>query len=277
MEEEFKEAYQSYLDWIQKVREHRDVNKFQQGGQVDMQQAAQQIDQQAEQLLETMPQVKDQLDKMSDEDIYRLGESYIQKMGESKDENYQTFAQYFQINPIGTTKLLIALMTKAQSEQNPNVSRSQRVARPAAERPMNVPPSAFGRKGLKIMQMNGHCPEGYEIVSYGLGGCVKCRKAKLKRLQELLVEDMKCGGKKRIKKGSNGEILLKKGGKSLTKARANALKYKGGPGDIDSTQGMKPNRKQRKMLTKKVKGGMVRNAKKITIYQQPGMIDVIHL
>ena len=107
MEEEFKEAYQSYLDWIQKVREHRDVNKFQQGGQVDMQQAAQQIDQQAEQLLETMPQVKDQLDKMSDEDIYRLGESYIQKMGESKDENYNDICNLLSPNTnFSTPKLL---------------------------------------------------------------------------------------------------------------------------------------------------------------------------
>ena len=67
----------------------------------------------------------------------------------------------------------------------------------------------------------------------------------------------------------------KNGGKTLTKAKANSLKYKGGPGDINSTQGMKPNKKQKKMLCKRI-GGMVNNAKKITIYSQPDMFDVIH-
>ena len=69
--------------------------------------------------------------------------------------------------------------------------------------------------------------------------------------------------------------MFKKGGKTLTKAKANSLKYKGGPGDINSTEGMKPNKKQRRMLCKKI-GGMVNNAKKITIYSQPGMFDVVH-
>jgi len=130
--------------------------------------------------------------------------------------------------------------------------------------PVSSPISAkFGAKLKHLSELNGHCPEGYEIRYFQLGGgiCGKC----LKKKKTTLLEDLKCGGKKRISKGANG----------LSQARANALKYKGGPGDINSTQGMKPNRKQRKMLTKKVKGGMVHNAKKITIYQQPGMIDFI--
>ena len=273
MEEEFKEAYQSYLDWIQEVKESRTTNKFQQGGQIDQQQAAQQIEEQANQMLNNMPaNIKSQIEQMEDEKLVQIGQQYIEQMAKNKDENAQTFAQYFQINPVGTSKLILALVYQAKSEQNPKSPKNQRVSRPAAG--MNVPPSAFGRKGLKIMALNGHCPEGYEVVRYGLGGCVKCRKAKLKRLQDLLVEDMKCGGKKRIKKGSDGEVLLKKGGKSLTKNKAESLKYQGGPGDINSTEGMKPNKKQKKMLSRKV-GGMVNNAKKITIYGQPGMIDFI--
>lgn len=237
--------------------------------------------------------------------------------------------------------------------------------------PLSSPISAkTGAKLNHIAYLNGHCPEGYEMQYYRVGGtvCKKCAKKK-----EALLQSMACGGKKRIKKGQGGlqfdpkrmyeiadfnkrrleemgrqrasgelyerkktldtfleqlkqnttnaakqrlnklyrplpdmqkvepqnnptleqELLsapdkaardsimrawgmFKKGGKTLTKAKANSLKYKGGPGDINSTEGMKPNKKQRRMLCKKI-GGMVNNAKKITIYQQPGMIDYVKL
>lgn len=60
----------------------------------------------------------------------------------------------------------------------------------------------------------------------------------------------------------------------LTKKNMESLKYNGGPGDIDSTQGMKPNKKQRAMLPRKHRfGSKVKNADKITIYSQPDMFE----
>lgn len=53
-----------------------------------------------------------------------------------------------------------------------------------------------------------------------------------------------------------------------------SLKYQGGPGDINSTQGIKPNRKQSKMLPRKHRfGSKVNGADKITIYEQPDMFE----
>lgn len=60
----------------------------------------------------------------------------------------------------------------------------------------------------------------------------------------------------------------------LTKKNMESLKYSGGPGDIDSTVGMKPNKQQSKMLPRKHRfGSKVKNADRITIYSQPGMFD----
>lgn len=53
-----------------------------------------------------------------------------------------------------------------------------------------------------------------------------------------------------------------------------AIQYQGGPGDINSTEGMKPNKKQSKMLPKKHRfGSKVQGADKITIYSQPDMFE----
>lgn len=68
--------------------------------------------------------------------------------------------------------------------------------------------------------------------------------------------------------------MYKKGGKTLSKSRMNTLKYSGGPGDIDSTKGMNPNKKQRKMLPKKHRfGSKVNGADMITIIGQPDMFE----
>lgn len=59
----------------------------------------------------------------------------------------------------------------------------------------------------------------------------------------------------------------------LTKKNMKSLKYQGGPGDIDSTQGMHPNATQKKMLPKKRFGSKVKGADRITIIQPVGAID----
>ncbi len=77
------------------------------------------------------------------------------------------------------------------------------------------------KKGLKISQLNGHCPEGYEIEKYLVGGCVKCKKKK----QPSFTEELKCGGKKkRFKKCEDGGDLdfLKCGGKKKSAKKCEA-------------------------------------------------------
>lgn len=73
------------------------------------------------------------------------------------------------------------------------------------------------RRGAKlnhISQLNGKCPEGYEVEKYLIGGCVKCRKGKVLSL----AEQLKCGGKKRISKKENGSVIPEvKCGKKMKK------------------------------------------------------------
>ena len=60
----------------------------------------------------------------------------------------------------------------------------------------------------------------------------------------------------------------------LTKKNIESLKCQGDSCDINSTQGIKPNNKQSKMLPKKHRfGSKVNGADKITIYEQPGMFE----
>lgn len=121
------------------------------------------------------------------------------------------------------------------------------------------------------------------------GKCKKCRRGR----NLTLADQLKCGGKKRFKKEEGGVVeedkcgkkmpkkeaggifqsFLKKGG-NLTKKKAESLKYKGGPGDIDSTTGMHPTKVQKKMMPKKHRfGSKVNGADKITIYGQPDMFE----
>lgn len=69
-----------------------------------------------------------------------------------------------------------------------------------------------------------------------------------------------------------------KPGDNLTLTAGKKLQYNGGPGDINSTDGMKPNKKQRAMLPKKNRiGGMINGAKKIKIYDFPDDWDHIFI
>lgn len=331
------------------------------------------------------------------------GQKEIKKLFVKTVKEDQKLAAMAKEDPQSTMILFAYQIYQQQSKQN-NASQNENSQEPQNVEPeeqeledMNNPPltspisAKFGSKLNHIIKLNGHCPEGYEIQYYSMGGhlCGKCRKKK-----QMLMQNMACGGKKRIKKGqagintgmlsfspdrnpqngklqnllnlrpnqqvpnqqSDGRLLdtyssrnynrrnklqeayerglidanqlnkalkasenlyesevqeyqdfpsleeirmiqdpverkrmeeefwkrhdqryqqsYKKGGKTLTKAKAESLKYKGGPGDINSTEGMKPNKKQKKMLTRKV-GGMVKNAEKITIYGQPDMFDYI--
>jgi hypothetical protein len=56
--------------------------------------------------------------------------------------------------------------------------------------------------GLRFHELQGTCPEGYEIDKFLPGGCVKCRNKAM-----LNVSEMKCGGKHRIKKNCGGATI----------------------------------------------------------------------
>lgn len=337
--------------------------------------------------------------------IGKEGQKQIQKLFVETAKKDQKLASLAKEDPESTMILFAYQVYQQQNKQANNEQASSEQEQQNVEpeedglEDMNNPPltspitAKFGAKLNHIIKLNGHCPEGYEIQYYSMGGhlCGKCRKKK-----QMLMQNMACGGKKRIKKGLSGmaapsdnggkrnvrdprlqvapyeiypmqvspqqynqpkstvvdtyssraaqrrrklgeaydrglidasklnesvnasdslqeqevqdynnfpsleEIrmiqdpierkrmeeefwrrhnqryqLYKRGGKTLTKSKANSLKYKGGPGDINSTEGPKFNKTQRKMLSRKV-GGMVNNAKKITIYSQPDMFDVIH-
>lgn len=220
--------------------------------------------------------------------IGEKGQKQIQKLFLETAKKDQKLAAMAQEDP-ENTMILFAYQVYKQTQKS-QAQNKQAVQEESIEpedeselEEMNYPPvsnpitAKFGSKLKYITKLNGHCPEGYEMRYYKVGGVVCGRCAKKK---QLLMQSMSCGGKKRVKKqcgggGVNEKKSFKKGGKTLTKAKAESLKYQGGPGDINSTEGMKPNKKQKKMLCKKI-GGMVNNAKKITIYSQPDMFDVVH-
>lgn len=109
--------------------------------------------------------------------------------------------------------------------------------------------SQYSKNGSKlnyIGRLNGHCPEGYEVEKYLMGGCVKCRKGKTLSIQEQL-SNLKFQAQPRFSK-CGGKAQKHADGSRLTLAHAKSLKYKGGPGDVDSTQGMILNKKQKAML-----------------------------
>lgn len=67
----------------------------------------------------------------------------------------------------------------------------------------------YAKNGAKLnylRQLSGNCPEGYEVTYLANGGkgfikkCKKCEEGKKMNV----IEEFKCGGKKKIKKGEQG-------------------------------------------------------------------------
>lgn len=118
--------------------------------------------------------------------------------------------------------------------------------------------SLFARNGAKIdylTRLNGKCPEGYEIEKFSIGGCAKCKKkhallfepgGEVKKRFSQNPDMLKCG--KKVKKHNCGGKTKKRISKKENGAAFR--KVNGGPGSIDSTRDMKPNKKQRKMIKK---------------------------
>ena len=169
----------------------------------------------------------------------QIDQAYEAAKQQSPDQIAQLENQYKE-----NSKIVFAYMMIEQQEQQ----KANKPYAAASGLPMY---SKEGSKLAYISQLNGKCPEGYEVERYFAGGCVKCRKGQALLLSNQInkiqgpiknrfgsVEADKCG--KKISKHADGD--------SLTYKKAKSLIHSGGPGDVDSTQGMKLNKKQRAML-----------------------------
>lgn len=119
----------------------------------------------------------------SQEEAIQKGADFMQSIGEEQTTQLiQIWGQAEQKQKGSGKKALYDVLSKSQQKQQQQ--------------------GLFAKMGAKLTglsRLNGKCPEGYEVVSYANGGCVKCQKKK----EELL----KCGGKKRFKKNQDGGIV----------------------------------------------------------------------
>ena len=113
----------------------------------------------------------------------------------SQEEAIKKGAKYMQSTDEKQVKQLFQIWGQAEQKQKGSGKK-------ALSDVLHPQQGLFAKMGAKLTglsRLNGKCPEGYEVVSYANGGCVKCQKKK----EELL----KCGGKKRFKKNQGGEIV----------------------------------------------------------------------
>lgn len=194
------------------------VKQFQNGGQATSAQ---------EQLIQAFTlDLGSVLGAKNEQEALQIGQATIQKLGKNAGKLFQAWGQAeSQQQGAGRQIIAEALGGNQQRSIAQNTIGSMQPT-------YNVPPTstAYGdnpnaviaaKKGLKISQLNGHCPEGYEVEKYLVGGCVKCKKKK----QPALAEELKCGGKKkRFKKCEDGGDLdfLKCGGKKKAAKKCKA-------------------------------------------------------
>ena len=165
------------------------VKQFQHGGQATSTQ---------EQLIQAfMLDLGSVLGAKNEQEALQIGQATVQKLGKNAGKLFQAWGQ-------------------AESQQQ---GAGRQILAEALGRNQQRPIAA--KNGLKISQLNGHCPEGYEVEKYLVGGCVKCKKKK----QPSFTEELKCGGKKkRFKKCEDGGDLdfLKCGGKKKAAKKCEA-------------------------------------------------------
>lgn len=191
------------------------VKQFQNGGQATGAQ---------EQLIQAfMLDLGSVLGAKNEQEALQIGQATVQKLGKNAGKLFQAWGQA-ESQQQGAGRQIIA------EALGGNQQRSTTQTTIGSMQPTyNAAPTstAYGdaviaaKKGLKISQLNGHCPEGYEIEKYLVGGCVKCKKKK----QPALTEELKCGGKKkRFKKCDDGGDLdfLKCGGKKKAAKKCEA-------------------------------------------------------
>lgn len=194
------------------------VKQFQNGGQATSAQ---------EQLIQAfMLDLGSVLGAKNEQEALQIGQATVQKLGKNAGKLFQAWGQAeSQQQGAGRQILAEALGGNQQRSTTQNTIGSMQPtynAAPTSTAYGDNPNAVIAaKKGLKISQLNGHCPEGYEIEKYLAGGCVKCKKKK----QPALTEELKCGGKKkRFKKCDDGGDLdfLKCGGKKKAAKKCEA-------------------------------------------------------
>ena len=194
------------------------VKQFQNGGQATSAQ---------EQLIQAfMLDLGSVLGAKNEQEALQIGQATVQKLGKNAGKLFQAWGQAeSQQQGAGRQILAEALGGNQQRSTTQNTIGSMQPtynAAPTSTAYGDNPNAVIAaKKGLKISQLNGHCPEGYEIEKYLVGGCVKCKKKK----QPALTEELKCGGKKkRFKKCEDGGDLdfLKCGGKKKAAKKCEA-------------------------------------------------------
>lgn len=175
------------------------VKQFQNGGQATGAQ---------EQLIQAfMLDLGSVLGAKNEQEALQIGQATVQKLGKNAGKLFQAWGQA-ESQQQGAGRQVIA------EALGGNQQRSTAQATIGSMQPTyNVPPTstAYGdnpnaviaaKKGLKISQLNGHCPEDYEVEKYLVGGCVKCKKKK----QDTLAKQLKNSKKRINKKAVGGEV-----------------------------------------------------------------------
>ena len=194
------------------------VKQFQNGGQATGTQ---------EQLIQAfMLDLGSVLGAKNEQEALQIGQATVQKLGKNAGKLFQAWGQA-ESQQQGAGRQIIAEAlggNQQRSTTQTTIGSMQPTynAAPTSTAYGNNPNAVIAaKKGLKISQLNGHCPEGYEIEKYLVGGCVKCKKKK----QPSFTEELKCGGKKkRFKKCEDGGDLnfLKCGGKKKAAKKCEA-------------------------------------------------------
>ena len=194
------------------------VKQFQNGGQATGTQ---------EQLIQAfMLDLGSVLGAKNEQEALQIGQATVQKLGKNAGKLFQAWGQA-ESQQQGAGRQIIAEAlggNQQRSATQTTIGTMQPTynAAPTSTAYGDNPNAVIAaKKGLKISQLNGHCPEGYEIEKYLVGGCVKCKKKK----QPALTEELKCGGKKkRFKKCEDGGDLdfLKCGGKKKAAKKCEA-------------------------------------------------------
>ena len=74
---------------------------------------------------------------------------------------------------------IVQKIQKAQAQTDATTDDQDYSANPDATESDETLVARAGAKLLKIAELNGHCPAGYQIQEYRVGGCVKCAKGRV--------------------------------------------------------------------------------------------------
>lgn len=116
-------------------------------------------------------------------------------LGASKDTALQKGMQVLQKLDQKVAQNLMATWQNAEKTEQGSGPKAlqqtiQKMQQTSQEEPEEeddqIDMARLGTKFNYIRTLNGHCPEGYEVVKYAKGGCVKCQKGKKLHMLNLI-------------------------------------------------------------------------------------------